>query len=388
MSSLRSLPIKFWIGLFFFDATGLSNSLLANELDLLGASDPLNGLQVLALYVGQFIGSLGSIHAWRTLKWKTVRKILPLVFLDVVSNIAYWTALLKAGSGITTVVYTSIVVFSAIFQYVLFGKTLTVSQLVGIAGVTGFVGLAAASQVQNNKSSAGQMLLGVILAAAAAAGFALDFVIANYLLDLGGSGRNSETVDENSVIVVNLDGKDGEAKSSPLVQTAGERYSLNSQGDDDRLTETQLQVIMSLGIVPSLIYVLCYTVPFREELIIQPVNNSEHAKAYSWGYLWMIYVFFIMSNGIHQTGYFHIVGEGPIAAVTTSVNKGLQSAMVFLGSAFVYCKIQHSQCLTVEKVVGAIGVSLSVVWYAVGDMVTKSAREKLGWDTARYSNLD
>mmetsp|Transcript_19997 Transcript_19997/g.32529 ORF Transcript_19997/g.32529 Transcript_19997/m.32529 type:complete len:401 (-) Transcript_19997:257-1459(-) len=383
------LSLKFWVALFFFDITGLSNSLLANELDLLGVAKPTNGLQVMALYVGQFLGSLLFYQGWLTLRWYHIRKVAPLVVLDVVSNIAYWTALLKAGSGITTVVYTTIVVFSALFQFLLFGKRLTYSKMVGIAGIIGFVSLASVDQVQSNSEDAGSMLLGVILAAAAAAGFGLDFVIANYLLEvysperlLNQSGVHVGSDDTSDPHLLkrraagSINGKDIGVDESDLEvkMLADGDYDECDSGQDRRIeviTEAQLQVVMSLGIIPSVLYFLCFTIPFRQEQIIQPSNHVDYPNGGNWRYIWMIYVFFIMSNGTHQTGYFYTVGEGPIAAVTVSVNKGLQSAIVFLGSDFVYCKVQHSQCLTTLKIIGMIGVVLSVIWYAVGDLVIK-----------------
>jgi len=237
------------------------------------------------------------------------------------------------------------------------------------------------------------MLLGVILAAAAAAGFGLDFVIANYLLEVYSPERSQNP--SGSVVHVGSSDtsssqyKRGAASSINGTEIGPSKYDAdlevklliegadNSDNEDDGknalevITEAQLQVVMSLGIIPSVLYFLCYTIPYRQEEIIQPSNQVDYPNGGNWSYIWMIYVFFIMSNGTHQTGYFYTVGEGPIAAVTVSVNKGLQSAIVFLGSAFVYCKEQKSQCLTTLKIVGMIGVVLSVIWYAAGDMVVE-----------------
>jgi len=360
---------KFWVAVFFFNITGLSNSLLANELDLLGVADPYNGLQVLALYIGQFTASLVFIQEWKALTPQHLKRAGPIVLLDIVSNIAYWTALLIIGSGLTTVVYSSIVVFSALFQLLIFGKRTTYMQLIGIIGVIVFVGIASLGQVQDNAGSASSMVFGILLAVGAAAGFAMDFVWCNYLLELpldaGSDYLRINDSKESPSLGYDHKLDDGGMCASPDAEGGG----TGAPRARKLFSEPQVQAVTSLGIVPSLMYVLAYTVPYRMKLVLNPVHESEYPGSDSWSYVWIIYGLFVLSNGLHQTGLYHSVGEGPTSAVTAGINKGLQAALTFVGSAIVYCHVQHAQCFSVYKGIGCAGVCLSVFWYGAGDYV-------------------
>eukprot|EP00468_Gymnochlora_sp_CCMP2014_P004937 CAMPEP_0167749134 /NCGR_PEP_ID=MMETSP0110_2-20121227/5230_1 /TAXON_ID=629695 /ORGANISM="Gymnochlora sp., Strain CCMP2014" /LENGTH=291 /DNA_ID=CAMNT_0007634237 /DNA_START=63 /DNA_END=935 /DNA_ORIENTATION=+ len=284
--------LKFWLGLVLFNATGLTNSLLANELDLLGCGNPFNGLQVLALYAGQFALSLAFPEGWTLLNFRIITRVAPFVVNDVVGNIAYWTALLYIGSGLTTVIYTAIVVFSALFQYLLFGKRLSYIRLLGIAGIMAFIALASTDQVQSNGNS-GDVILGVLLAVAAAAQFGLNFVIFNWLMEEEGSryalgdARIISVplpVAEDSHNSVVDDAKSEEEKaSSPMLSPLREDSS--AQSGQQRLQEPQVQAILSLGVVPSLIYVLGYTVPYRQKLIYDEIDD-KHYNGLGDGSLW------------------------------------------------------------------------------------------------------
>ncbi|GAB5358269.1 hypothetical protein AAMO2058_000443300 [Amorphochlora amoebiformis] len=374
----NAMRTKFIIAMFLFTITGLSNSLSANELDLLGScKSPLGGLQVLGLYIGQFMASFAFPGAWTTLTFRQVYKMAPLVALDVISNTAYWTSIISIGSGLTTVVYSTIVVFSAIFQFCIFGKRLTISQLISVFGIIAFVSLASVDEVRNN-SGPFDLILGIALAAASAAGLGFEFVISNRLLQGNNTDWSSgadgilvhEQMDENGGRILHVDDSTDDEKTSTTSPSSADytpMVSNQTSVSEAFLTEPQLQAILSLGLIPSLIYVLVYTVPHRHELIIQPLHNAPYKSGASWAYVWGMYVIFVLSNGIHQSSLYHVLGEGPISAVTTGVSKGLQAVLVFMGSAFIYCHVQESQCLTSYKLVGVAGVVFFVIWYSIGD---------------------
>ncbi len=388
---MQPAGLLFWVCIVLFNLTGLTNSTIGNELDLVGLTLIQNGLQVLAAYIGVLVGALFLKGGWRTLTRRQLVSMIPIVILDVVGNVIYWWGMYLIGSGLTTVIYTSIVAFSAGFQYLLFGKRLSWSKLVAAVGVIGFIALCSVDEVQNTAvGSKGAMILGILLSAAAAVGYGFEFVLENYLIERyerenaiagtasvdlsdGDSGGPRETGTDADVLAWEP-GLDAVAEQGPHSGVEADRPMTRNKFIDAMflpISDQHLCIGMAMGIVPTLLYVLCYTVPFRQKVIYDPVHNASAKGHDNWSYVWGLYAGFCLSNGLHNISLYFCVGAGHIAAITASVNKGLQAAMVFVASSVLFCNVQPSQCMTTKKIIGVTGVFLSVLLYALGDIIFK-----------------
>lgn len=174
----------FWITCFIFNITGPSNSYLANELDVKGIGNPLTGFQVAIVYISETTGALIiMLCQGRRLN----KKLLALSFeycyilvIDLVGNLLYWGGLGFIGSGLTTLLYSSIIVYAGIFSRVFFHKPISSVRWACIFGLWASVGLSAAGQV-NSVGGAGQVI-GIFAVLLSALFFGLNFVLVDNIL--------------------------------------------------------------------------------------------------------------------------------------------------------------------------------------------------------------
>lgn len=342
--AVRALPATFWIAQFVFLGTGLSNNMLASQISYMGAGDMKNGLEITSLYVGQLLSCFCFPNEWRTVQWGWLRKLWWIMILDIVCAILYYLALFNIGSGMATVLYSAIVVFSGLFQRLIYNKRMSWARWVAVVLIPIFVSVSAIEQVKDNSDTMEKQILGCCLIIASAFGYALLFVLYNKILD---------TTDDTN------DSVSGAAKGTRLRKP----------------TSTHMTIMLSLNAIPCLLFVLCYAIPQWSDLMF---NDDEHKDRWAYGSTkWTIlfYLLFIVSNGGHQQAFFFCVSDGPVAAVSSGVNKALQAALTFLASDILFCGTEHDQCLTTLKTVGMVGISVFVLWYSTIDLA-------LGYDAS------
>lgn len=332
---VKAQPTNFWIAQCIFLGTGLTNNILASQLSYMGAANIKNGLEVTSLYVGQFLSCLFFPSEWRTIQWGWLRHLWWMMILDIGCATCYFVALLNIGSGMATVLYSAIVVFSGLLQRLIYKKSMTWARWVAVVLIPVFVSFSAIEQVRDNTESSAKQTLGCILILASALGYALLFVLENKILDMTATDSTTEDNDSRGL---------------------------------KKPSATHMAIFFSLNAIPCIIFIAGYVAPQWSSLMFNDNDNISN-----WGYgvtKWTIifYIFFIVSNGAHQQAFFFCVSDGPVAAVSSGVNKALQAAFTFLVSDLVFCRSQHDQCLTPVKAVGMIGISFFVFWYSCIDL--------------------
>ncbi|GIQ83026.1 hypothetical protein KIPB_004272 [Kipferlia bialata] len=108
-----------------------------------------------------------------------------------------------------------------------------------------------------------------------------------------------------------------------------------------------------------MLYVLIYTVPRWQELVIDPITDAgSHYSA-----IWLLYGILTLVDTVHSGCFYTMLGV--IGSVSMAVYKTVASVGVFLGSALFFCSVDPAECMTGYKVASLIVVLVGVVGYAV-----------------------
>lgn len=234
--------------------------------------------------------------------------------LDIAGGLLTAVGLFMTGSGIYQVLYSSVVVFTALVARIVLHKPLSWKQWLAVIIVNTGLALSAGSGDADNLASSNIfvgsafILLGTVLIAAA-------YVTDQGILDKG-----------------LMDGK--------LLCLYTGLYS------------TFL----------TLLYMLFYTAPRWEELIASQVMLS-HGHYTS---IVCVFLFLCGVNALHNAAYFHIVEE--VGSVVAGLMQSLRAVVVFFASALLYCHLHQEQCMNTSKLVSAFIVVGGVVLFILNPL--------------------
>lgn len=323
----NKVGVVFWTATCMFCLAGVTSTYLANEIDLKGAGNPLTGFQPTALWTSETIGG-ALLFCCRGIRFRRKHLVLPfkhwyILVSDVFGNVLYWGGLGYVGSGLTTVMYSSIVVWTGIFSWLLYGKSISRVRWLSIFLIWGSISLSATGQIKsiNNFYQA----LGIVFVSVSAISFGLQYVLV-----------------ENLVI----------SKVSPI----------------------ESAFFFWPNMIVGLLWIGIFDGMFWNRYVMDPIR--EHDPDTSFKDIGMLLFFFLIAMGIHQLAFFHQVNEGTVAAVTAAVNKCVEAALIFVLSDIWYCPThpwnqesvmdtQLAQCVNTWKMVGFVGTMLGILVYSL-----------------------
>lgn len=86
-----------------------------------------------------------------------------------------------------------------------------------------------------------------------------------------------------------------------------------------------------------------------------------HGELYGPGF-WVLMLAMVVMNTAHQAAWFTLVGH--VGACATAVLKAAQSALVFMGAGAVFCVWDQEECMTRDKVLSFLIVTMGVIAYS------------------------
>jgi drug/metabolite transporter (DMT)-like permease len=312
-----------------FLITGIVQNLLAFQLDVLGLGEKSqNNLLAAAQPLGAVI-----LCAAVTSNIQTVRRIgvVPLfkrywIFaaLDIGGGIFTQISIALIGSGIFTVIYSTIVVYIALLSTVRYGRKISRVRWGCLILITCSAIFSALGQL-DGASDASWTLVGI----ASALGATLSY--------------------------------------GTLYVQLSETYCAGAE-----LSQTCFCLVVS-GIETAwcALYFLLLTLPRWHEWVVAPMEDAEakggadSQSAAGNSSALMLFVAIVLFDGAHQIGFYYVTSFGKIAAIGSGVNKALQAAILFIVSHWLFCsRTETSQCMNLLKSLGTFGVCLGVVAYA------------------------
>ena len=317
-----------------FLLTGIAQHLIAYELDDRGLGKRMyNNVLASAQPLGAVIvGSIWSCHGFNeALRHKSkslFRKYWRLIPLDLLGGVCTQISIALIGSGIFTVVYSVVVGYIAILGRMCYpNKKISYSRWFFLVTICISVMFSAMGEIL---AKSDQSLRYRILGVGAAFG-AVIFYGTLYLQ-----------------LNVELEKKDS---PSPVVLCI---------------------FISACECIVNLIYFLSAVYVNWNDWILEPVSEGGGSTFY----IVILLVVVTLVDGFHQIGFFECCSFGKIAAVTSGVNKSAQAVGLFVFSDIMFCGRDDTQCMNTYKIIGTIGVSLSVLAYALDDRLFPSCADK------------
>jgi len=315
----------FWLSCFMFNFSGLTNNYFANELDVKGIGNPMTGFQTASIYLSETLVAIMIMLCQGTrLKKKHISlplKYWYLLVLDLVGQILYWSGLAFIGSGLTTLLYSSIVIWTGIFSRIFFNKSISDVRWACIFWLWASVGLSVAGQLKSFGGA--HQVIGILAILISAMLFGLIFVLVDNIVTM-------------------------------------------------KLSPVEIAFLFWPNLVICMLWVGIFDGMNYQRYVIDSVKRRD--PDYSSFAIITLLVLFFLSNASHQISMFYQLNGGKIAAVTTGVNKILQAALVFISSDLIYCPKHHwnkhreyvqlEQCIDTYKLIGFIGALIGVLVYS------------------------
>eukprot|EP00761_Pharyngomonas_kirbyi_P014960 gb/GECH01014991.1/.p1 GENE.gb/GECH01014991.1/~~gb/GECH01014991.1/.p1 ORF type:complete len:347 (+),score=22.07 gb/GECH01014991.1/:1-1041(+) len=318
-----------------FTATGVYTTIGSQLLFNNGITDPRTLLLPLTTYLGHFLmgmipGLSPSLDSEST-NHKNESKSHKLVFLscalDLSAHILCMAGMSLCGSGLYQVIYSSLVVFTAILSKFVKGKTIIRAQWIGILAVTAGLSLSTLS------------------------------------ISEGASIHSSNLSEaEHRRIMV-------QTTSGCLLSLVGTFvYSLNYIATEHLLTNPQQYGLsgQSLGFLCGgylsgflFVYDLMFTIPNWDSWVTQGLIQAQGNPVTCI----ILIASLIVSALLHSASYYFLMKS--LGAISIGVMQGIRAVGVFALSALLFCSQRtHAQCFTVGKAVSTIFVVSGVVIYS------------------------
>ena len=152
--------LRLFLLLFFFLASGVAQPLLISELKYNGACKSSTFLFLYPNYIGMSLLLLNKPKPGQTEGTTNWKWIGVTTFIDCIAQGLNYLGLILAGSGIFTVIYASVTIFTAIFYRTIMKKHLTNTQWFACFLVTVGVAVSSAgSSVDGNSVFVGSMCI-------------------------------------------------------------------------------------------------------------------------------------------------------------------------------------------------------------------------------------
>lgn len=256
-------------------------------------------------------------------------RFLSVGCLEVAGNVTGVLGLIFAGSGVFQVVYSSVVLFTALLSRVLLGKSPQPKQWLALFLIT--LGLAvsaiggtstpSSTPSAENSDLSRSILIGILFTLVSATFYSFSYVLVEYTL----------------------------------------QDPLNAPSERD------LQAYAGLyGLILVSGYMIFYTVPNWETLVVQSVA----AKHGSMNHVFLAYATLSISCFLHSVSYYKLVRN--VGAVSTGVLQALRAVSVFGISSLVICGQHPEQCVTKPKMLSMAVVSIGLYAYSAWSLPKKA----------------
>ncbi|KAJ3116538.1 hypothetical protein HDU96_009426 [Phlyctochytrium bullatum] len=331
-NTARARLIRIFLNQLLFLVTGMAGTLGAQWLKYQGAADSISFLTLLAQYLGMFLvvflppsKSLSpSTAAARTGPFAFILRHVDMVkdqmdalgpvshkgvmwvsAFDVFGNMILAAGLFLTGSGLYMVIYSSIIVFTALGNRLLLAKIISPKQWIAVIVITIGLSLTAIGKEANGA----HVGLGIVVSLVGTGVHAMVYILNEHLL------------------------------SDP-----------------------------SGNMVPATPKAQCVWVGFYStaltlaSIVVVSIPDLMTMSLFRFGVIFM-YGLLVLSSMGHAVSYFYLVES--TGGVATGVLQALRAVGVFGLSHFWYCGVEESQCYTTWKGIATVVVVTGVIGFAL-----------------------
>ncbi|KAJ3054286.1 hypothetical protein HK097_002168 [Rhizophlyctis rosea] len=328
--------LRIFMAQLVFLVTGLISTLGAQWLHYRGAAESRSMLPVLATYLGMAaVALLPSDKHSRSYKpdpnepKRGYLTIFGVSTLDVLGNVILMVGMFYVGSGLYQVIYSSVIVFTALLSKCFLRRTMSWAQWAAIFAITGGLSLTALERPERNTKRSEDHTphpetqpIGFILTILGTAIYAIVYILNDHILS-----TNPTTFPPRKLCV--------------------------QVGSTSTLLTTLIMLLVSLDTV-----------------LAMPLTDSSVIFGY---------VILILSALFHNLTYFELL-EGT-GAVATGVLQALRAVMVFGLSHVMFCESDSMQCFTPMKGVATVVVVCGVVGFSVAK--ASAGKGKAGFEKVK-----
>jgi drug/metabolite transporter (DMT)-like permease len=308
-----NLKLGLWCVLYV--GVAMSASILKQYLDINGVSDNTTFLSSQVTFLGYaFSGTNVITDEDPMLKFKGKREssllyVIGYALILILGTYLCNLGLSMCGSGIFQVLYSSILIFTAIISYFTTGKGKNFVQSVGILLIFG--GLASSAIPHLSSGDGNNVLFGVGISLLGTFVLSLSYIIDEYLMD------NQERF-----------------------QISAKEFSFKAGG---------------LAFLCLLVYQLITVAPNFKELT---------SSITDWNIVLILFVLQFLADAFNNITYYVVIAQ--VGSTACGVMQGLVSVGVFGMSAILFCSTQSHQCFTPLKALSTFIVVLGVFVYSFG----------------------
>lgn len=295
--------------LAIFVLSGVMMPLLTEVINSNGGCEKSTLLITLPDCVG---GSVCILTNWsKRTKGQIDWRLLALIsMLDFMSHVLNLNGLMYCGSAVFTIIYSSMIVYTAVFARIFLNRKLCTRQWLGVVAIG--VGLSVASMKSGEKGE--HVELGIIMTFVGALSHSATYIISEYLLLF--------------------------AEDPIAPEMLG-----------------TLVAVVSTSFV--LLWQATYTAPRFQALVV----NSIAEKNGSISAILVSYSLMVLAAVAHALCFYRLIGF--IGSTSTGVCKSVQSVTVFIASHVAFCGVQKSRCFSYAKGCSLLIVLSGVMLYSV-----------------------
>jgi len=308
----------FWASNVVFCSTGVIAVLLIQWEDYHGLGGPTTMLTTLPIFLGQMLVCAPTLFVDHHPRRIYEHRFWLVALVNLAGEALCQFCIIKAGSGLFTVLYSSVTVWAALMKWQVVGVRPTVMQWAALVVIT--IGLALSawdSLTSNTSKELGEVILGISTGIAGAVFYGAFYVLSDVVLKGEGDGL----------------------EPPPSVMSA---------------------FVGMLNTVLLAVYILLYDGPRWAENVSKEVD-TDGGSFYA---IVLVYILLTLTQGLHFVSFFYVAKDS--GAVAAGVNKAVQASSIFVLSSVFYCHEDTSQCFSPTKGMAVACVVLGVLLYAKG----------------------
>jgi len=316
MANVSSERRVFIITNVCFLVAGITQTLMNSQFDDMGfAKKSENFINAMGNPVGQFLFAAFDLRLWKNWHMQLVWYAVPIVVFELGCNLFSQISIARVGSGMFQVIYSFVVVLNGLLSHFCLGRTLGWGSWLAVFFICGAVALSAMAQLALPGSDPTTQAIGLGAGLISTGFVSAVYVMSNFLL------------------------------ATPWEKSAPKPMVL-------------AQIVGVMETIVISIYMVSYVVPNWQRLVVDEITPGTTSLSIG---LW--YAAYLFVCGVHQYSFYFSCSLGPAGAVTAGVNKCVQTAILFFLSSAFFCDTNSSQCLSIAKIWGAIGVCVGVLLY-------------------------
>eukprot|EP01090_Pellita_catalonica_P021523 TRINITY_DN8085_c0_g1_i5.p1 TRINITY_DN8085_c0_g1~~TRINITY_DN8085_c0_g1_i5.p1 ORF type:complete len:393 (-),score=24.87 TRINITY_DN8085_c0_g1_i5:339-1517(-) len=276
--------------------------------------------------------------------YKIRLKLSLIALIDCLAQVIEMLGIIMAGSGLFQVVYSSVVIFTALLSRVMLQRQLSLRKWLGIVIITMGLMFSAMGAFQGNVHDGAHSISDKHVAQTTAT---------NVLVDMSDSMQLAYKKHSQGVGIV-------------MTLCCTFLFAINYVLSESLLTTASnapspLAIQSFTGSVLfcfSMGYCLIYTVPNWDQLVVQSIRSHKGSIAS----IVILYTGLVIAAFLHCITYYTLLSS--LGATSTGVLQSLRAVSVFGMSAWLFCETHHAQCFNTYKGISTFFVVMGILFFS------------------------